>query len=896
MRIPLTLAILLPLAAHGAVPTVSEVAPAAVRIDAMTRVTVSGTGFVEGSWVEIEPGGLHVQGGISTQGVIWDSCLRGDLVGAALAQPNRVEIWSVADPQQPVRLGTLPVGGVPVTVAWVGDFLLVGLDTGSLLSVDVRDPAAPAAAGTRPGSGRPRMVLSGSRLFVVRSGSGVEILDVSAPASPILLGAISDVTTRPAVAVEANRLYFGNGAGVQIWDATDPSAPARLGEVPAAQVSHIAVRENRLIDAAPGFGLNMRLVDVSDPAAPVELVPRRTTNSVPVLWNDAGLLAWHYWYEHGVHSLLLLDQETLAPLRMLSMDPSISYGPIQTDGARGLSGGVLFGMDPLLGPVRGTQVPVPFYSYLYQPVVAEDRLYWRGWDSLRLFDMTDPLQPTLLGSTFLPHLGGTLAADGSRAFVRYEEAVRVLDVSDASAPALLGSCPASDFKPTFVEGGVAYGAGWTGTGYRWMACDARGPGAPTLVSGPEMAGDWIARTGSRLFGWDASRGLLVLDAGNPLEPVEIGSAFHGFPDDYVHANAVVHFADRVYVATDPPMGLLSFDVSDPAAPTRLGFLALPYSIQDLREAGGALYGSNAWPPAVLIGFDLSDPDHPRVASRQMPFGFPAHQSFTFTAAGSWIVAGSALAEESPYFAVFRPNPTIRNFVRESGSRISFDVPPGWDTGNYHVRVVQPDGTSRTAFHALTACERSTVEAALALAPGHPQRWRIGSAGARSAALRLPPIPSDAEVVSQLDEAPDRFELTLRSDGAVQSVRLKGPDPIALQQTWETVRGAGGIPWPQLGNGTFGDVDLSVRTRGRGFRTDLVYTLVDGRLQRATSNRGDLDLVTELRGDGEGACTAQTELSYLEALASLCEASPCPGNVPRRPVLERAPTGPVPFGR
>ncbi len=873
------------------VPTMEQVSPAVVSVNATTRVTLTGTGFAGGAWVEIEPGGPLWKGKMPFQSGARGLALHGDTAVVLLAQPARLQTWDVTDPERPVQLASLPLPADPGPCAWVGDFLMLGLTSGSLLSVDVHAPGAPAVAGTISGTG-PIVALAGSgtRLFLVRSGVGAEILEVTDPASPALRSAIPDPSVRGALAVEANRLYFTDAAGVQIWDVTEVSAPTWLGLVPVTQVFSIAVRGNRLIDTAiaPGApGAAMRLVDVTDPAAPVVLVPRQSMVGSPLWWDASGLVAQLFWLDHGVATLMLLDLDTLAPRRMLAFTETGTSGwaPIP-------------GFEPALGPMLGHQVPVPVFSWLAGPLVAGDRLYWPGWDALHIYDFSDPEQIAPMATFSNPSSGSTRAADESRAFVSYEQSVRVLDVTNPASPTFRGTCSIAYFNPLFAESGVAYGSGSTAAGDGWRACDARGAGAPTMVVAPTPEGSPLLRDGALMFGASTPQGFLVYDGSDPLRPAVIGSA--QLPPEAFYLYEMVRVGDRVYATAGGDSSyLLTFDVTNPAAPACTGSLPLLYPIGQLRAGDGALYATNG--EGALIGFDLSDPDHPRIASRMLSFGSPGGDC-TFTTSGPWTVVGYSGSAEAPYFGVFRPNGTIRNFVRESDTRISFDVPPGWAVGPYHVRVMQPDGTSRAAFEGLTACVLQATEATLAPSPDG-LHWRVTAASGLAAALRLPPIPTEAAVSVELEDGPDRIELFLASDGTARAARLKGADGEGLRRTFEALRAAGEIPWPPAGAGSFGDVDLSARARGRGHQPDLVYTLTAGHLLRASANRAGVDLVTVVRG--AGVCTTAAELSYLDTLAELCAtpepagalAGACRGSR-RLPSLARDPVAarPVPFGR
>ncbi|HET9298900.1 MAG TPA: IPT/TIG domain-containing protein, partial [Candidatus Polarisedimenticolaceae bacterium] len=233
------------------VPTIEEISPAVVSVDGTTRVTVTGTGFAEGAWVEIEPASLRWPAKFPFQPGLRGLVVHGDVAALLLTQPARLQTWDVTDLERPVQLASLALPADPGPCVWEGHSLLVGLSNGSLLTLDMRDATTPVLTGTTSGTGQiAALVLSGARLFVLRSGLGVDLLDVTDPANPALRSAIPDAGVRGALAVEGNRLYFTDAAGVQIWDVTEVASPSWLGVVPVGQVSRIAVRGNRLIETA----------------------------------------------------------------------------------------------------------------------------------------------------------------------------------------------------------------------------------------------------------------------------------------------------------------------------------------------------------------------------------------------------------------------------------------------------------------------------------------------------------------------------------------------------------------------------------------------------------------------------------------------------------------------
>ena len=102
------------------------------------------------------------------------------------------------------------------------------------------------------------------------NGGNLEIVDISNPVNPIILGKAVTPSVVRGVAVSGSYAYIGNGsAGLRIIDVSNPTTPVEMGSVEIGDDARgIAVSGNYAYVAADQEGL--RIIDVSNPNTPFE--------------------------------------------------------------------------------------------------------------------------------------------------------------------------------------------------------------------------------------------------------------------------------------------------------------------------------------------------------------------------------------------------------------------------------------------------------------------------------------------------------------------------------------------------------------------------------------------------------------------------------------------------
>jgi hypothetical protein len=460
-----------------------------------------------------------------------------------------------------------------------------------------------------------------------------------------------------AVAVQGRYAYAGVGPRLVVLDISEPTELREVGVTRPFPypVEDIAVNGTLAYVASGGAG--MRVVDVSDPAHPVEtgaFVSRGYASGVAV----AGEIAY---LADGPYGLRVIDVSKPAqPTEVGFTFPAHFALKVATDGRYAYIAAAGAGL--LVADVTDPRRPVEAGAlatggYAYGVAVAERTAFVAdGWEGLKTVDVTDPRRPRLAGAYKTPGWAFGVAASGNRVSVADAFAgLRVLDVSDPAAPVeVAGSdIPQGQAAGVALAGGVAYVAdldvgvralSLADGGLKQVAC-YRPPGYADAVA---VAGDlayvvgpgtglrvmdtadaaWPRQVGAlELPGYlssvkavgryvyvgeqairELSGYLYVVDVSDPGRPVLTGTAAVGNCRDMDVADGIAYFATE--------FGLELVSVSNPARPVSLGVFQVKQQISAAATAVGvAVQGKLAFLASARAGLqivDISSPRQPRL--------------------------------------------------------------------------------------------------------------------------------------------------------------------------------------------------------------------------------------------------------------------------------------------
>jgi uncharacterized secreted protein with C-terminal beta-propeller domain len=135
--------------------------------------------------------------------------------------------------------------------------------------VDISVPESPVIVGAvvTPG-GAGDLVVAGNYAYVADSISGLQVIDISMPGSPAIVGAVSTPDVAKAVVVAGNYAYVADRAsGLQVIDISVPESPAVVGAVDTpGSAEDVAVAGNYayVTDGVSG----LQVIDISVPESP----------------------------------------------------------------------------------------------------------------------------------------------------------------------------------------------------------------------------------------------------------------------------------------------------------------------------------------------------------------------------------------------------------------------------------------------------------------------------------------------------------------------------------------------------------------------------------------------------------------------------------------------------
>lgn len=562
-------------------------------------------------------------------------------------------VLDTSDPVHPIPLYTYVTEGPAWRViedrarAYVIDWW------NGMLVFDVSDPAAPELLGESPAFNLGYDVLIDGDLAYVGNQTSLRSMNVSDPADILLLHVFPVTNGVWSLQKQGNTMYVaGWSAGVLVIDVTNPTSFHLEHTIDTIDRAYVVEVVDGVAFVADGWA-GVLAIDIRDPAHPVMLCQYAIPGCVQ--WLDVqGSIAYATSLESGFHVLDVSDPTHIAAIDAFHIPGSAERAMVRdrlayvADGGRGLH--IVDISDP----------SVPILVGAYRDLAGVNEVRGAGdvvfladeYGGLVAVDVTDPSQPAYLAGvdvegnercvdvenalvacgtnyyaggnlefyTTLPgaplqhtssHIAygaaGTVALRQGIAYAAVVEddwhCIECVKASDPYHPQLLSRVPMeAQLASLCVDGGtVLCAVGSEGL----HIYDYSNLLAPQMIASLDTPGraSAIAAAGGYAYIADGQAGVQIVDLSDPHNPGWVGT-LRPHDDCVVSARPEIH-EGRLYVADENWNTITTYDLADPAAPTRIEEIAWNYRSLTMDAVGGLLYTANFW--AGMCALDVRAP-------------------------------------------------------------------------------------------------------------------------------------------------------------------------------------------------------------------------------------------------------------------------------------------------
>lgn len=386
--------------------------------------------------------------------------------------PSALRVVDVSNPALPVEAGSITLGGQPTSVSLTGSCALVATWVQGLYVLDLSNPVNPVIIAQCGYPGTCRVRTNGTHAYTGVANFGMQFIDFTNPATPVIEGELQSLGVVNDVAVSGSLAYVASGnQGFRIVDVSNPLAPLEIGRDSLVNPAKVVVSGNYAYFIGPTADLKveniadpthpsllafctmpdvpmdlavqgnyvylavdlagMAIVDVTNPTNPLHVgsYANPATQYVAVSGNYAYLTA--FCYRNNMHKVDVSNPSN--PFQVGYLHDSNLWG-LSVAGDYVYVGGGSLGLRIFssgLGPVGVWNTPG---SAMDVSVSGNFAYVVDGSGGLRVIDVSNPVEPQERG--YFDTQGSVKAAipAGNLAYVADTYSLRIYDCSDALNP------------------------------------------------------------------------------------------------------------------------------------------------------------------------------------------------------------------------------------------------------------------------------------------------------------------------------------------------------------------------------------------------------------------------------------------------------------------------------
>ena len=594
-------------------------------------------------------------GNFSDGGYLEDVFVSGDIAYVA-DRHQGLEIINVSDPYNPSLLGKYDDDKVFQTARAIyvsNDIAYIAEGYDGLNIVDVSDPTNPTLLSKFANQSFPNteyeywdVKVSGGVAYATIFNAngydnyygGLDIINVSDPTNPTLLGKFGDVYNSSKDVFLYGTIAYIADDGLEIIDVSDPVNPIELGQyVPyAGYSSALCVSESIVYLAAGTNGID--IIDVSDPHNPIKLGGFDDGGDS---W-DIDIFDGIAYVSDGNGGFEIIDvSDPQNPAKLGEFN----------DGGDVVNAFILGGIAYLADKYEGLKIidigfecgewltPTEIGSFKNEGFstgvfVSGDYAYladaWYGLDIINVENLTNP---SLLGH-FSSSNPEDLFVSGDVVYLAdWYDGLLIINVSSKTNPQLLGTYNNAFFNATdvYVSGNIAYVVNLP---HGFHLIDISNPNNPRQVGHYDTlsAAHGIYVSGNIAYVACTVTGLRIYDISNPGDIKYLGNY-----NDYVGTAYDVYVSGDIAYIADREGGLEIIDVSNPTNPTKIGEFNNFGLVEDVYVSGNIAYVADVNYGVEII--DVTDPSNPFQITTfyneiMNPYGLTLSGNIAYVAGGS----------------------------------------------------------------------------------------------------------------------------------------------------------------------------------------------------------------------------------------------------------------------
>ena len=456
---------------------------------------------------------------------------------------NKLQIASFSNPQTPVKIGSVILSDIIedlVRTSIGGNQHLVLSGGSKMWLINVQNPTTPslvASVEVAPGTTCEGIATSGTYAYIAAGDAGFRIYDISTPSNPSFVTSIDSLEYCESVVISGQYAYVAAGSRSFIIDISNPSAPVYVGRMTGYGGYHQYVNVRSGYAYICNYDAGMQIVNVTNPASPVNVM------EVPSGYRTARIIFdGNYGYvaigDAGVAIYSTVNPASptyVTQIQTTGRAASLYYGAITIGGT---PTGHIFvanrnpapGVSAINVSTPSTPVTTSFLAAIpsatgsaYIPYYLDGKVYVAyGTAGLRIIDVTNPSNVTLLGTADLGGDSRAVVASGNYAYVAARDSgVYVVDVTNPASPQKIKTIQTPRARGIAINGSFIYvAASDSGMGI----FDLTNPANPILVgyTGSSVYGENVAVNGN-IAGITDYGQITFYDISNPTTPIKKGS-------------------------------------------------------------------------------------------------------------------------------------------------------------------------------------------------------------------------------------------------------------------------------------------------------------------------------------------------------------------------------------